>query len=65
MYKPQGVQSLARADVQIGSGAHPIQWVHGVKWPGCEADNSLPSSAKVKNVQSYTFTLPFTSWHGV
>jgi hypothetical protein len=31
----------------------PIQWVSGalslgVKWSGCEADRSLPSSAEVK-----------------
>jgi hypothetical protein len=30
----------------------------GVKWPGHEADYSLPSSAKVKNEWSYT-SIPF------
>jgi hypothetical protein len=30
----------------------------GVKWPGQEADHSPPSSAKAKNVQSYTSTPP-------
>jgi hypothetical protein len=39
----------------------PIQWLpaalyRGVKRPGREADHSPPSSAKVKNVWSYTFT---------
>jgi hypothetical protein len=39
----------------------PIQWVTGavalvVKWPGCEADYSPPSSAEVKNAWSYTAT---------
>jgi len=39
----------------------PIQWVPGalsleVKQLGCEADNSYPSSAKVKNALSYTPT---------
>jgi hypothetical protein len=28
----------------------------GVKWPGCEADHSPLSSAKVKNAWSYTST---------
>jgi len=38
----------------LGSIQPPIQWVPGslslgVKWPGLEADNSPPYSAKVKN----------------
>jgi hypothetical protein len=48
----------------------PIQWVIGalflgVKWLGCEADNSPPSSAKVKNAWSYTSTslYVFMVWH--
>jgi hypothetical protein len=48
-----------------GSGAMqpPIQRVPEaltprVKWPGCEADLSPPSSAKVKNTRSYTSTSP-------
>jgi len=32
-----------------------------VKWPGCEADPSPPSSAEVKRVWSYTSTLPYVS----
>jgi hypothetical protein len=49
------------------SGAH--QWVPaalslGVKRPEREADNSLPSSAEVKNAGSYTSTIPI-SLHGV
>jgi hypothetical protein len=41
----------------------PIQWVPGalslrVKWQRREADHSPPSSAKVKNVWSYTSTPP-------
>jgi hypothetical protein len=31
----------------------------GVKQQGCEADHSLPSSAKVKNAWRYTFTPPY------
>jgi hypothetical protein len=36
----------------------------GVKWPGCEADNSLQSRAEVKNAWSYTSTPPIRL-HGV
>jgi hypothetical protein len=35
-----------------------------VNWPGCEADHSSPSSAKIKNAWSYTSTLPIRL-HGV
>jgi len=46
----------------LGPTYSPIHWVLGilflvVKWPGCEADHSPPSSAEVKNVSSYTSTL--------
>jgi len=47
--------------IQIDSGAHPasIQWVSGavtpgVKWSRHEAGYAPPSTAKVKNVWSYT-----------
>jgi len=30
----------------------------GVRWPGHEADHSLPSSAEVKNEWNYTSTSP-------
>jgi len=47
----------------------PVQWVPGilslgVKWLGHEADHPSSSSAKVKNVWSYTSTPPLSSWHG-
>jgi hypothetical protein len=47
----------------LGPIQPPIQWVPGapflgVKWPGCEVDNSPPSSDKVKNTWSYTSTPP-------
>jgi hypothetical protein len=32
----------------------------GVKWPGHEADHSLLSGAKVKNIWSYTSTPQYT-----
>jgi hypothetical protein len=46
-----------------------IQWVLGtvslaVKWPGREADDLLPSSAKVKNVWNYKST-PQLCVHGM
>jgi hypothetical protein len=53
----------------LGPTQPPIQWVPGalslgVKWPGCEADHSPPSSAEVKNACSYTSTpqYVFTAW---
>jgi hypothetical protein len=47
----------------LGAYQPPIQWVPGVlspgvKWPGCEADRSSPSTAEVKNVWSYTSSSP-------
>jgi hypothetical protein len=53
----------------LGPTQPPIQWVPGalslgVKRPGREADHSLPSSAEVKNVWSYTSTPPIRL-HGV
>jgi hypothetical protein len=36
----------------------------GVKWPGREADHSLPSDAEVKNAWNYTSIPPyvFMAW---
>jgi hypothetical protein len=53
----------------LGPTQLPMQWVPGalslgVKRPGREADHSPPSSAEVKNVWSYTSTLPIRL-HGV
>jgi hypothetical protein len=47
----------------LGPTQPPIQWVPGalslgIKQPGHKADCSPPSSAKVKNVWSYTSTPP-------
>jgi hypothetical protein len=47
----------------------PIQWVPGalflgVKWLGCEPDNSPPFSAKVKGVALYLQSPNTPSWHG-
>jgi hypothetical protein len=56
-------------NVQTDSGSHPvpIKWVPeasfaGVKGPDREGDHSLPSSAEVKNVWSYSsaFSRPYT-----
>jgi hypothetical protein len=56
----------------LGPTQSPIQWVPGavsvgVKRPGREADDSLPSSAEVKNAWSYTFTpqYVFMAWCSV
>jgi hypothetical protein len=53
----------------LGPTQPPIQWVLvslslGVKRPECEADNSPPSSAKVKNAWSYASTTQyvFMAW---
>jgi hypothetical protein len=34
----------------------PFHWVLGVKWQGRDADNSLPTSAEVKKMWTYTST---------
>jgi hypothetical protein len=51
--------------VQTESGAHPASYpmctsgyFHGVKQLGREADQSLPSSAEVKNEWGYSSTPP-------
>jgi hypothetical protein len=56
---------------QNGSVAHPASYPMGtkgsflgVKRPGCEADNSPPSNAEVKNAWSYNSTLS-KRLHGV
>jgi hypothetical protein len=53
----------------LGPTQPPIQWVPGplslgAKWPGCEADDSPPSSADVRNTWSYTSTpqYVFRAW---
>jgi hypothetical protein len=53
----------------LGPTQPPIQWAPralslGVKWLGCEADHSPPSSAAVKNAWSYTSTpqCAFMAW---
>jgi hypothetical protein len=53
----------------LGPTQPPIQWVPGalslgVEQPGYEADHTPPSSAKVKNVWSYT-AIPPIHLHGV
>jgi hypothetical protein len=47
----------------LGPTQPPIQWIPGIlslgiKQSGREADHSPPSSAKIKNVWSYTSTNP-------
>jgi hypothetical protein len=49
----------------LGPTQPPIQWVPGVlslgvKWLGCEADHSPPSSAEINNAWSNTSTPQYT-----
>jgi len=42
---------------------HPVRWVlgtfsTGVMWSGCKVHYTSPSSAKIKNKQSYTSVTP-------
>jgi hypothetical protein len=51
----------------LGSTQSPIQWVLGavsldVKWPGREADHSLPFSAEVMNGGVISPFLQTSSW---
>jgi hypothetical protein len=64
-------QETFRRRVQTVSGAHPASYPMGIrcsfpegKAAGREANHSLPSSAEVKNAQSYTSTPP-VRLHGV
>jgi hypothetical protein len=51
----------------LGSTQPPMQLVPealptgggGVKWPGREADHSLPNSAEVKKIRNYISTPPY------
>jgi hypothetical protein len=43
----------------LGPTQPPIQWVPGVKRPGCQADYSHPTDAEVKKTWIYTSTPPY------
>jgi hypothetical protein len=43
----------------LGPTQPPIQWVLGVKRPGCEANHSLPASAEVNKIWMYIATAPY------
>jgi hypothetical protein len=45
-----GVRVPVGSRLALGSTQPPIQWVHGVKRPGREADNSPPTGAEVKKM---------------
>jgi hypothetical protein len=47
----------------LGPTQLPIQWVSRVKRPGREAENSPPSSAKVKNGGAIPSLPHRSSWH--
>jgi hypothetical protein len=57
------MEGTSVGDGKMVSTQPPIQWVLGalslgVKQNGCEADNSPPTSAKVKKAWVYTFIPP-------
>jgi len=48
----------------LGRTQPPLQWVSwtlspGLKWLGCETNQSLPSNVKVTNERCYIYTLPY------
>jgi hypothetical protein len=47
----------------LGSIQHSIQWLPGLKRPEREADNSSPSSAKVKIGGATSLFLRISSWY--
>jgi hypothetical protein len=56
---------IITSNLAMGPTQPPIQWAPGVlslgiKQPRCEANNSTPSSAEVKNAWRYTATTPNT-----
>jgi hypothetical protein len=68
-WQGHGIFLITMSRWALGPTHPPIQWIPGalslgVKWPGCEADHSPPSSSKVKNVWSYTST-PAVHLHGM
>jgi len=58
------VSTLALGPIQPPIQGVPRALTPEVKWPGCEADQSLPSTAKVRNAWCYTSTPP-TCLHNV
>jgi hypothetical protein len=63
---PVGSRFFTSPIVQTGSGVHPASYTLGirgplpeVKRPGCEADHSPPTSAKVKKMWIYTSIPPY------
>jgi hypothetical protein len=52
--------SVLHSDYPVSEAQPRIQWVPGVKRPGPEADDSLPSSAEIKN-NGAILPLPHTS----
>jgi hypothetical protein len=64
------VSDFSHHTVQTGSGAcpafYPIRTIsQGLKRPGCEADNSSPSTAEVKNGEAIPPVPHMFSLHGV
>jgi hypothetical protein len=66
VWVPVGSRIFSSPTVQATSGVHPTSYTMGtggsflgVKQPGCEADHSPPTSAKVKKMWIYTSTPPY------
>jgi hypothetical protein len=62
-------QPTTASRTALGPTQPPIQWVPraltlGVKWPGREADHSLPSSAEVKEWVELYLHANTSSWRG-
>lgn len=65
--KSQEFPLLKVVQIDFGACQHPTQWVSvalslGVKRPGCEAEQSPPSSAEDKNTWVYISTPHMASW---
>jgi hypothetical protein len=50
-------------NIQTGSDVHPASYPKGIQQPGHEADNSPPTSAKIKNGGAISPFSHMSSWH--
>jgi hypothetical protein len=67
-YSLQWWRLFLHRSVQNDSGVHPAYYIvryvssfhGGLKWPLCEINHSLPSTAEIKNAWRYTSILPLS-----
>jgi hypothetical protein len=69
VYGLDGCPAGARDFSVLHTTQPPIRWAlwalsQEVKWQGCEADHSPPSSAEVKNDEAIPPFPHTSSWHG-